>query len=86
VNDEFRAQHFQLRILLFSMRDVAIGEVRRIWRCMKRIARRVHAYKSHPPCIASSNACLPLADIGGLPSVPRVVRSPVVKNTTAAKE
>src|SRR5258708_6138884 len=30
--------------------------------------------------------CLPLGDIGGLPSVPSVVRSPVVKNTTAAYE
>src|SRR5258708_38692440 len=30
--------------------------------------------------------CLPLGDIGGLPSVPSVVRSPVVKNTTPAYE
>ena len=37
-----------------------------------------------PLWMASSSFCLPSGDMGGLPSVPIVVRSPVVKKTTAA--
>src|SRR4029077_19715023 len=37
-----------------------------------------------PPSIASSKDCLPCDDIGGFESVPVVVKSPVVKKSTAA--
>src|SRR6267143_3472981 len=47
VSDELSAEHPQVGVFLISMRDIAIGSVFGIWQCMKRVARCVHAHKSH---------------------------------------
>src|SRR4029077_17131452 len=47
MSDELSADHPQVRVLLISMRDIAIGAVFGIGRRMKRVTRRMHADKSH---------------------------------------
>jgi hypothetical protein len=84
MDDELAAQHPEVRIRLLAMCDVTIRAIVRVRLGMKRVAGGMYAHKTCWPCTASSNACLPCGVMGGFPSVPGLVRSPVVKKNTAA--